>query len=69
MEGFHAKVTEELMEVRKPTSHPFGANFLIPEVQSKDISETLQYKDLPESVRAASKPDWSSSSIAILILS
>ncbi len=50
-----AKVTEELMEVRKRTSRPFGANFLIPEVQSKDVSETLQYKDLPESVRAAGK--------------
>ncbi len=50
-----AKITEELMEVRKPTPHSFGANFLIPEVPSKDVSETLQYEDLPESVRAAAK--------------
>ena len=48
------KVTEELEKVRKETFRPFGANFLIPIIE-KDSSETLQYPDLEESVRAASK--------------
>ena len=53
--GFPAeKVTEELETVRKGTSKPFGANFLIPIIE-RDPSETLQYPDLDESVRAASR--------------
>jgi len=43
------KVSEELGMARKRTSHPFGANFLIPEVAYEDLAE------IHESVRAASK--------------
>ncbi len=49
------KVTQELQMVKNRSTRPFGANFLIPIVRSENISETLQYKDLDGSVRAASK--------------
>ncbi len=49
------KVTQELEVVKKRSTHPFGANFLIPIIRSDSISESLQYKDLDESVRAASR--------------
>src|SRR2546428_5585275 len=43
------KVTRELELVRKRTSRPFGANFLIPGLTDEDLPE------LSESVKAASK--------------
>lgn len=43
------KVSQELQMVRKRTSHPFGANFLIPDLSDEDLVEVR------ESVRAASK--------------
>src|SRR3989442_13359288 len=43
------KVTRELELVRKRTSRPFGANFLIPGLTDEDLP------DLSESVKAASK--------------
>ncbi len=49
------KVTQELQMVKKRTTHPFGANFLIPIIRSEKVSESLEYRDLDESVRAASK--------------
>lgn len=48
--GFPAeKISQELQMVRKRTSHPFGANFLIPEIAYKDLA------DAHESVKAAAK--------------
>lgn len=44
------KVTRELEMVRKRTSRPFGANFLIPDLSDEDLVAVR------ESVRAASKP-------------
>lgn len=43
------KVTREFQMVRKRTSRPFGANFLIPDLSEEDIGAVR------ESVRAASK--------------
>jgi nitronate monooxygenase len=49
------KVILELQEVKKLTSNPFGANFLVPVIPSDDVSESLRNSELDESVRAASK--------------
>ena len=49
------RVVEELHMVRQRTANPVGVNFLIPKIDSENVSESLQYKDLDESVRVASK--------------
>ena len=49
------RVGEELRMVKQRTTNPVGVNFLIPKIESEMVSESLQYKDLDESVRIASK--------------
>lgn len=49
------RVTREMETIRTLTSHPFGANFLIPEIKDEEASPTLEYENLGESVRAAAK--------------
>jgi nitronate monooxygenase len=48
-------VTREMETMKRLTTHPFGTNFLIPEIKDEKTSETLKYENLEESVRAAAR--------------
>jgi nitronate monooxygenase len=48
-------IAREMETMKRLTTHPFGTNFLIPEIKGEDTSETLEYENLEESVKAAAK--------------
>jgi nitronate monooxygenase len=49
------QISRELGLVKAQTSNPFGANFLIPIIESGEASPSLQNKELSESVEEAAK--------------
>ena len=49
------QIRRELGLVKGKTSNPFGANFLIPVIDSDEVSPTLENKELSDSVEEAAK--------------